>query len=105
MDGKPSAELAQALRLSQALAAAADQGKFDTLATLDAERLQHLKSFRSANRPLDAGDRSLLQQIAELNDRALGLMEHQRRIKGREFDLAAVGRRALTAYSATGVLP
>ena len=43
--------------------------------------------------------RDLLQQIAELNDRTIGLVEHHRRGKGREMDMAAVGRRAVAAYS------
>ena len=42
---------------------------------------------------------ALLQQIAQLNDRAIGLLEHQRRGKGRDLDMAAVGRRAVAAYS------
>jgi hypothetical protein len=36
-----------------------------------------------------------------LNDLALGCMEHHRRIKARELDLAAVGRRAVNAYATT----
>ena len=42
---------------------------------------------------------ALLQQIAQLNDRSIGLLEHQRRAKGRDLDMAAVGRRAVAAYS------
>jgi len=48
-----------------------------------------------------AADQALLQQIAEANARAIGLLEHQRRSKGRDLDMAAVGRRAVAAYSGT----
>jgi hypothetical protein len=37
-----------------------------------------------------------------LNDRAIGLMEHQLRGKSRALDMAAVGRRAVAAYSTAG---
>jgi len=103
-EGKPSVDLERALQLSHALVGAADQGQFEALAELDAQRLQLLKSFRLGNRQIDAADRSILQEISELNDRALGYTEHHRRIKGRELDMASVGRRAVTAYSATGML-
>jgi hypothetical protein len=103
-DTKACADLELAVRLSQELVLAADGGNFDALAKLDAERLQLLKSFRARNQPMDAAAGALLQTIAQLNERALGLMEHQRRIKAREIDLASVGRRAVTAYSATGML-
>jgi len=92
-------DLAAALALSRAVAAAADQGDMQGLAQLDARRLQLLKSFRSGTHQVAAIDRTLLQEISELNERALGLMEHHRRIKARELDLAAVGRRAVTAYA------
>jgi hypothetical protein len=98
---KTSTVLELAVQLSRELVSAADGGNFEALHRLDAERLQLLKSFRAENRPLDAADRSLLNTISELNDRALGLMEHHRRIKGREIDLASVGRRAVAAYSTT----
>jgi len=99
-----SVDLERALHLSREMVAAADGGVFETIAELDAERLALLRSFRSGNARIDATDRSLLNEICRLNDQALGLMEHHRRIKGRELDMAAVGRRALTAYSATGML-
>jgi hypothetical protein len=101
---KACAGLELAVRLSQELVVAADGGNFDALARLDAERMQLLKSFRAENQPIDAAAQALLQTIAQLNERALGLMEHQRRIKEREIDLASIGRRAVTAYSATGML-
>jgi hypothetical protein len=69
--------------------------------SLDAERLQLLKSIRAALQPLDEKDRSLLREIAALNDQSLGLLEHRRRAKGRDMDMLAVGRRALRAYSST----
>ena len=103
-DSKGSSGLELAVQLSQELVLAADGGNFDALAKLDAERLQLLESFRAENQPIDAAARALLQTISQLNERALGLVEHHRRIKAREIDLASVGRRAVTAYSATGML-
>jgi hypothetical protein len=92
--------LTRALALCHEMLAAAEQGKLDSLASLDAERLELLKSFRLEAKQVDAGNRALLQQIAQLNDRTIGLLEHHRRGKGREIDMAAVGRRAVAAYSA-----
>jgi hypothetical protein len=103
-DAEASAGLEFAVQLSRELVLAADAGNFEALAKLDAERLQLLRSFRAQKQPIGAADRALLQTISQLNDRALGLMEHHRRIKGREIDLASVGRRAVTAYWATGML-
>jgi hypothetical protein len=91
--------LAAAVSLSRDVVTAADRGDLETLAQLDAQRLKLLQSFRSDVGQVAASDRLLLEEISELNDRALGLMEHHRRIKGRAFDLAAVGRRAVAAYS------
>ena len=65
------------------------------------ERLRLLQSVRLERSNLSDGDRLVLQTVAELNDRAIGLMEHQRRSTERELDLAAVGRRAVAAYSTT----
>ena len=91
----------RAVEISHELLAAAEQGDLAAVTLLDAERLQLLKSIRSKNSLIDPTERLLLQEISELNDRAIGLMEHLRRIKGRELDLAAVGRRAITAYAMT----
>jgi len=43
----------------------------------------------------------LLREISQLNDRSIGSMEHRLRSKGRAMDMAAVGRRAVAAYSNT----
>jgi hypothetical protein len=91
--------LARALTLSQEMLAAAEQADLQSLESLDAERLDLLKSFRLETRQVNADDRALLQQISETNDRTIGLLEHQRRSKGRDMDMAAVGRRAVAAYS------
>jgi len=48
-----------------------------------------------------AAERALLQQISQINDRTIGMLEHQRRAKGRDMDMAAVGRKAVAAYSST----
>jgi hypothetical protein len=91
--------LMRALALSREMLEAAEQSKLQQLSSLDAERLQLLKSFRLDTKRVDAASRDLLQQIAELNDRTIGLIEHLKRGKGREMDMAAVGRRAVAAYS------
>jgi hypothetical protein len=95
------AALQRALEISRELAAVADGGELRLAVSLDAERLQLLKSIRAALQPLDEKDRSLLREIAALNDQSLGLLEHRRRAKGRDMDMLAVGRRALRAYSST----
>jgi hypothetical protein len=92
------AVLQRALALSERLAAVADGGDVSLTVSLDAERLQLLKSARAALHPMDERSRSVLREIAVLNDRTLGLMEHRRRAKGREMDTAVVGRRAVAAY-------
>jgi hypothetical protein len=90
--------LQRALRLSEQIAVLADGGDVSQIVQLDAERLQLLKSARAALRSLDEQSGSIVGQITALNDRTLGLMEHRRRAKGRELDMAAVGRRAVAAY-------
>jgi hypothetical protein len=93
--------LERALVLSHQLLAAADRSNLQEIALLDAERLQLLQSARLERDSLSPADRQVLQEVCELNDRAIGLMEHHRRIKGRALDMAAVGRRAVAAYSST----
>lgn len=91
--------LARAVALSREMFEAAEKSNMQSVRSLDAERLQLLKSFRLESKHLDAASRDLLQQIAQLNDRTIGLLEHLKRGKGREMDVAAVGRRAVAAYS------
>jgi hypothetical protein len=95
------AALQRALDISHELTAVADGGDLETAMSLDAERLQLLKSARAALQPLDESNRTVLREIAALNDRALGSLEHLRRAKGRDMDMLAVGRRAVRAYSNT----
>jgi len=95
------AALRRALEISRELAAVADGGDLRLTVSLDAERLQLLKSARAALQPMDEKDWVLLREIAALNDRALGFLEHRRRAKGRDMDMVAVGKRALRAYSST----
>lgn len=95
------AALEQALVLSHQLLDAAERSNFQLLAVLDAERLRLLQSVRPERDDLSPEDKTVLGQVAELNDRAIGLMEHHRRGKERALDMAAVGRRAVTAYSTT----
>jgi hypothetical protein len=98
-DGKANSSLARALALCHEMFAAAEHANLRSLESLDAERLELLKSFWQETKQADATDRALLEQIAQMNDRTIGLLEHQRRSKGRDIDMAAVGRRAVAAYS------
>jgi hypothetical protein len=93
------AALERALQISRELAAEADAGEVRRAASLDAERLQLLKLVRDALVPLDERSRAVLREIAELNDRSIGCMEHRFRAKCRDLDMLAIGRRALRAYS------
>jgi len=95
------AALQRALEISRELAAVADTGDLRMTMSLDAERLQLLKSVRAVLRPMDEKDSAVLREIAALNDQALGFLEHRRRAKGRDMDMVAVGKRALRAYSST----
>jgi hypothetical protein len=91
--------LARALAVSQDMLDAAGKGDLQSLASLDRERMELLKLFRSNTKQVSAADQELLSQINATNERAIGLLEHQRRSKGRDLDMAAVGRRAVAAYS------
>jgi hypothetical protein len=98
-DVKVNSGLARALALSQEMLVVAEQANLQSLELLDAERLELLKSFRLEVKHANAADRALLEQIFQMNDRTIGVLEHQRRSKGREMDMAAVGRRAVATYS------
>lgn len=102
MNGGPSrTALALALELSNELLAVVEAGDVGAVAALDAERRRLLDSLRPIYGHMDPSERLVLQEISELNDRALGFLEHRRRRTERLMDTAAAGRRALTAYSAT----
>jgi hypothetical protein len=93
--------LERALKLSRDLLAAAERGDVRGAVSLDAERLQLLKSARAGALALSDEGRSWLREIALLNDQSIGHLEHHRRIKGRQMDVVAVGRRAVNAYANT----
>jgi hypothetical protein len=95
---QPHPNVQRALDLSHRIMQAAQNADAQALTALDDERAQLIKSFRLETRSVAAADRAALGEIVKLNDLALGLMEHHRRTKGRELDMAAVGRRAVTAY-------
>ena len=97
--GRINPGLARALALSNDMLGAAEKGDLESLASLDRERMELLKSFRNGTKQISAADQALLSQINAINDRAIGLVEHQRRSKGRDLDMAAVGRRAVAAYA------
>ena len=91
--------LQRALELSQELLEVAEGGEDGRVISLDAERLRLIKSARQALTPLNEKDRAVLRQIADLNARSLGRMEHRFRAKCRDMDMLAAGRRALRAYN------
>jgi len=98
----PTEALQRAAVISRELVAQADNGDVALTQRLDAERLQLLKSVKLSGRRLSSGDWLLLREIVELNDKALGYLEHRRRRKARDLDMVATGKRAVRAYSATG---
>ncbi len=93
------AGLVHALRLTQQIKDAAERGDVGAVTALDVQRTKLIHSFRRATRIVNEADSALLRQITELNDRAIGMLEHHQRSKGRELDMAAVGRRAVAAYA------
>ena len=93
--------LDRALAVSRELLAAAAGADMRAIERLDADRLRLLQSLRTQRDSFGAGDWMVLKEISELNDRALGLIEHHRRTLERSLDMAAVGRRAVAAYSDT----
>ena len=97
--GKINLSLSRALALSHDMMGAAEKGDLQSLASLDRERMELLKSFRNGTKQVSAADQAVLSQINATNDRAIGLVEHLRRSKGRDLDMAAVGRRAVAAYA------
>jgi hypothetical protein len=100
MSAAVHALLVRALKLSLHIVSAAENGDAGALTALDDARAQLIQSFRlEARSSISVADRGALNEIVELNDRALGLMEHHRRGKGRQLDMAAVGRRAVAAYA------
>lgn len=96
------AALERAAEISRELAVLADAGDARLAPRLDAERLGLLRSVRRAAQPLGEIERRLLREIAELNDKALGLMEHRRRLAARDMDMLAAGKRAVRAYASSG---
>jgi len=68
---------------------------------LDAARLELLKSASGTGRTTPVNHRELLQEIADLNAKAIGCLEHHHRRTARDMDMASAGRRALIAYSPT----
>jgi len=99
MNGDPAALLERAVELSRRLLAAAGGGDTGAVAILDRERLQLLKSARTMMSAPDPRELAMLQEIALLNDQSIGQLEHHRRIKGRQLDVAVAGRRAVYAYA------
>jgi hypothetical protein len=93
--------LERALEISRELATLTEQGDVAEVLRLDALRLGLLKSVRHALHPVGERERAMLNEIAELNARSIGRMEHRFRAKCRDMDMLAAGRRALRAYSHT----
>lgn len=101
----PNAILRLATHLTRELAQIADHGEVDRIPALDAERRALLESLRLARVPLDEEGTRLWQEIAALNDRAIGVLEHRRRALERDVDVAVAGARALRAYAAHAGVP
>jgi hypothetical protein len=97
-DAELDADLGLALALSHELLAVAANGDVAAVANLDAERLRLLHSLRVKFTKMDADERLMLRKISELNDEAIGLLEHRRRRTERDMDMASAGRRAVAAY-------
>ncbi len=99
MSGEAAAVLQRVLELSRQLLELTDGGEVERVISLDAERLRLLESVRGTLTSMNEKDREVLREIAELNDRSIGRLEHRFRAKCRDMDTLAVGRRALRAYS------
>ncbi|HLW22955.1 MAG TPA: hypothetical protein VKT22_01195 [Steroidobacteraceae bacterium] len=95
-----AAALERALLLSHEIAALAERGDAVKAASLDVERRALLVSSRPVLWPLAPHEAAMLRQIAELNDRSIGRLEHCLRATCRDLDMLSVGRRALRAYGA-----
>jgi hypothetical protein len=97
--------LQRALAISRELSQLAEAGDIAMALALDRQRRELLRVARpgrGSHEALGERERAMVAEIASLNDRALGALEHRLRIKARELDMAAVGRRAVAAYAATG---
>jgi len=101
MNGRAHPALDHALAVSRELLAAAAIADMPAIERLDADRFRLLQSLRPLRDRFGAGDWIVMKEISEMNDQALGLMEHHRRALERSLDMAAVGRRAVAAYSET----
>ncbi len=99
--GEAATALERALVLSRELLEAAESGAASSTVGLNARRLECLKAARGAGRPDDEAERALLREINELNDRAIGHLEHRRRTMERQIETVTTGRRAVAAYSST----
>jgi hypothetical protein len=94
--------LQRAAEISKELLSIADSGDVRLTEQLDAERRQLLQAAKKSLQPLGVADRELLREIAEMNDRALGFMEHRLRRTARDIDMLRVGRSAVRAYASNG---
>jgi hypothetical protein len=94
-----TAALERALALSRDLADAADSGDAAVTQRLDAERRMLLESARADRIDFGDADRAMLREIAVLNSRALGALQHRQRAMARDLDMLSVGRRAVRAYA------
>jgi hypothetical protein len=92
--------LERALALSHEVADAAESGDAATAERLDAELRALLQAAKAATPGFDTADRAMLAEIAALNARALGALQHRQRSLARDLDMLCAGRRAVRAYSA-----
>jgi hypothetical protein len=100
--GGEASALQRAAEISRELVAIADAGDVQLTQRLDAERLQLLKFAHTSRQFFGDTERALLREIAELNDRAIGFLEHRQRRNARDMDMLSIGKRAVRAYFAAG---
>ena len=98
-DAVATAALERALALSRELADAADSGDAALTQRLDAERHTLLKAAKAEGVEFGTADRALIREIAVLNSRALGALQHRQRAIARDLDMLIAGRRAVRAYA------
>ena len=97
-----NADLQRAAEISRELLAIADNGDLRQTQSLDAERLQLLVSAKRSFGVMTPEEHRLLREIADLNNQAIGLLEHRQRRNERDLDMLSVGKRAMRAYGAAG---
>ncbi len=95
----PHPSVVRALELSRELVEAAQLGDLSVVVDLDARRAVLLRQYLDGRSSIGPAEASLLQDIAQLNEKCLARIDEQRRDTADRFDQARRGRRAVAAYS------